>query len=358
MQSPPEGEGVFRLDLGINKVAYDRTMKSLDCLVDSTLDPAFLSVLLEKEVKHNNRIDPLPLELSASGLNDAQVAAARSIEEARVSLIQGPPGCGKTRLASALLKAAYRGKPLLAAADSHVAVDRLMAALLSAGVAAVRFGDSARITQRDLVPYSVEVLAQQRSSPEAWRSRLRALAGEVQALRRAGAGAGAAAAAPGAREEALQLAEERLRNELKRAADGEQVSYADAVQSVLDSAEVVCATLVGCGARDFEGRSFDLILLDEASQSTEPRSLIPISRLSPSGRLALVGDHQQLPPVCVSREAESAGLGLSLFSRLLQLPPLRPAALRVQYRMHPLIRQWPSEAFYRGTLVDGESVVG
>ncbi|CAK0896964.1 unnamed protein product, partial [Prorocentrum cordatum] len=138
----------------------------------------------------------------------------------------------------------------------------------------------------------------------------------------------------------------------------EKVSYADAVQSVLDSAEVVCATLVGCGARDFEGRSFDLILLDEASQSTEPRSLIPISRLSPSGRLALVGDHQQLPPVCVSREAESAGLGLSLFSRLLQLPPLRPAALRVQYRMHPLIRQWPSEAFYRGTLVDGESVVG
>ena len=31
--------------------------------------------------------------------------------------------------------------------------------------------------------------------------------------------------------------------------------------------------------------------------------------------------------------------------------------LETQYRMHPLIRQWPSEAFYHGRLVDGPSAV-
>lgn len=77
---------------------------------------------------------------------------------------------------------------------------------------------------------------------------------------------------------------------------------------------------------------FPVVFLDEASMSTEPASLIPLMKgvsclmLShcPSGdeffcqsqHVALIGDHKQLPPVIASREAQSNGLGISLFERL------------------------------------------
>lgn len=65
--------------------------------------------------------------------------------------------------------------------------------------------------------------------------------------------------------------------------------------------------------------------------STEPASLIPlmkgVSCLMPSTaplvlnrlqsqHVALIGDHKQLPPVIKSQEAQSNGLGISLFERL------------------------------------------
>lgn len=46
----------------------------------------------------------------------------------------------------------------------------------------------------------------------------------------------------------------------------------------------------------------------------EPASLVPL--MKGSQHLALIGDHKQLPPVITSREAESKGLGISLFERL------------------------------------------
>jgi superfamily I DNA and/or RNA helicase len=37
---------------------------------------------------------------------------------------------------------------------------------------------------------------------------------------------------------------------------------------------------------------------------------------SQSQHLALIGDHKQLPPVIISREAKEGGLNISLFERL------------------------------------------
>ena len=51
-----------------------------------------------------------------------------------------------------------------------------------------------------------------------------------------------------------------------------------------------------------------------ALQATEPAVCVPISRGPRT--VALFGDHKQLPPTVISREAELAGLGVSLFDRL------------------------------------------
>jgi hypothetical protein len=66
----------------------------------------------------------------------------------------------------------------------------------------------------------------------------------------------------------------------------------------------------------------------------------------------LVGDPQQLPATVRSAKGRELDLERSLFERLQRAGcPVR--MLSVQYRMHPAIRQFPSDHFYAGRLEDG-----
>ena len=56
------------------------------------------------------------------------------------------------------------------------------------------------------------------------------------------------------------------------------------------------------------------MLIDEATQASEPSALVPIIR--GCRQLILVGDHKQLPPTVISEKAEKGGLNQSLFERL------------------------------------------
>jgi regulator of nonsense transcripts 1 len=69
-------------------------------------------------------------------------------------------------------------------------------------------------------------------------------------------------------------------------------------------------------------------------------------------QVVLVGDHCQLGPVVMDKAAARAGLGQSLFERLVLLGA-RPHRLQVQYRMHPALSEFPSDAFYEGSLQNG-----
>ena len=67
---------------------------------------------------------------------------------------------------------------------------------------------------------------------------------------------------------------------------------------ILDRAQVLCCTCIGVGHRLLEGRKFTRVLLDEATQATEPASLVPLVR--GARQIVLVGDHRQLPPTVIS----------------------------------------------------------
>ena len=69
-------------------------------------------------------------------------------------------------------------------------------------------------------------------------------------------------------------------------------------------------------------------------------------------QVVLVGDHQQLGPVVMSKRAAKAGLNQSLFERLVILGVV-PVRLQVQYRMHPALSEFPSNMFYEGSLQNG-----
>jgi regulator of nonsense transcripts 1 len=98
--------------------------------------------------------------------------------------------------------------------------------------------------------------------------------------------------------------------------------------------------------------TFDRVLVDEATQATEPAVLVPLMR--GCRQLVLVGDHCQLPPTVLSTRAEEEGHGVPLFSRMVACG-VPPFMLDTQYRMHPRIAMFPSDLFYGGLLKNGVS---
>jgi hypothetical protein len=123
-----------------------------------------------------------------------------------------------------------------------------------------------------------------------------------------------------------------------------------AINGVLRRAEVICATCAGAGSDILERFSFEACLIDEATQATEPATVVPLTK--GCRQIVLIGDQKQLPPTIISRDADAAGLGTSLFERMLARG-IRAFMLKVQYRMHPAIANFPSKAFYKGELLSG-----
>ncbi|EMA68611.1 AAA domain-containing protein [Halorubrum distributum] len=111
----------------------------------------------------------------------------------------------------------------------------------------------------------------------------------------------------------------------------------------LRDAPVVAATTAACGSRVMRECEFDVALVDEASQLTEPGTHAAINR---ADRFVLVGDHEQLPPVV---RAEN-DLQTSLFQRLIERYPDASVMLDRQYRMSQRIQAFASAEFYDGAL--------
>ena len=120
---------------------------------------------------------------------------------------------------------------------------------------------------------------------------------------------------------------------------------------ILADADVICATLSGSGHDYLANFDFETVIIDEAAQSVEISSLIPLKYNCQ--RCIMVGDPNQLPPTVKSREATNAGYNKSLFVRLHAAAPEATHLLSIQYRMHPDISSFPSKAFYESRLCDG-----
>ena len=77
----------------------------------------------------------------------------------------------------------------------------------------------------------------------------------------------------------------------------------------------MAATCAGAGDESrLHQQIFRLVVIDEATQATEPSTLIPLMRGAES--VVMAGDPRQLPPTVISRGAEEAGLQVTLFDRL------------------------------------------
>lgn len=122
---------------------------------------------------------------------------------------------------------------------------------------------------------------------------------------------------------------------------------------ILEEANIVCTTLSFSGSSAFTRltRKFDVVVIDEAAQAVEPSTLVPLAH-GGAKQVYLVGDPVQLPATVMSQRALGQGYSESLFKRL-QTAGYPVHMLDTQYRMHPIIREFPSTNFYGGNLKDG-----
>ncbi|NXD75034.1 SETX helicase, partial [Halcyon senegalensis] len=134
---------------------------------------------------------------------------------------------------------------------------------------------------------------------------------------------------------------------------------------IILEADIICCTLSASGGCLLESTflrkgvdPFSCVIVDEAGQSCEVETLIPL--IHRCNKLVLVGDPRQLPPTVKSVKAQEYGYDQSLMARLhrhleeqVQATVFRSlpvVQLTVQYRMHPDICLFPSNYVYGRTL--------
>ena len=123
---------------------------------------------------------------------------------------------------------------------------------------------------------------------------------------------------------------------------------------ILNTTHIVLTTLGTSGCLALEAsRKFEVVVVDEAAQSVEPATLVPLQL--GSSHAILVGDPQQLPATIFSVSGRTTKYDRSLFQRLEEAGH-EVHLLNTQYRMHPQISKFPRNIFYGGYLKDGSNV--
>ncbi|KAI5285833.1 DEAD-box type RNA helicase [Ascosphaera aggregata] len=340
-------------------------------------------------------------------LNGAQAKAVKSaLDNDAFTLIQGPPGSGKTKTICALVgallsptlgqaggavrisgadfKPATRttaAKKLLICAPSNAAVDELVMRLKAGGktlngrdhpLNVVRLGRSDAINANVLDVTLDELIAQKMGGQnrkttddpfalveehKATNARFTEVRQQIEQIRSQGQ-----STPPELQREfdilkqsraQLSMSIDSARENKEKALRDEQVDRRRVQQEIINNAHVICATLSGSGHEMFQTLSieFETVIIDEAAQSIELSALIPLKY--GCSKCILVGDPKQLPPTVLSREAARFQYEQSLFVRMQANHPKDVHLLDTQYRMHPDISSFPSSAFYDGRLKNG-----
>ena len=283
----------------------------------------------------NSAIDTPPSDWIAPNLeplNDSQLHALKQALKSNIALIQGPPGTGKTQSSAvfvwklnSLLKNRGNKSKILVTSNSNVAVDNLLERIHKTGLRVIKVAsklrESIKSSSQTVHDNSLHVLLKKFVHENHKKmSDLFDMKYEYDE----------------------QLEEKRFK-ELMDVVN-------PTIRKILNEADVICCTNIVSADPRLKGFIFPYVLIDEASQLTEPETLLPA--LKGCRQLVLVGDQMQLGPMTKCRRTQAAGFTRSLMIRLIHLG-IQPSLLQYQYRMHPSISEFPGLFFYNDQLLNG-----
>ena len=258
-----------------------------------------------------------------------------SPETRPVCLVHGPFGSGKSQLMVAMLhlilklrhtEGGLSNARVMVSSHTNIAVDRVCLGLIESGVTDFLRVGALRKIHVDLLGRSLH--ASESKTHASALSELKDMAKGAQGRLLT--------------KLKLEIAE------VERGADRQR-------KKLLKTCPIVGVTCVSTSLEALQGQTFDVLLLDEASQLTEPLSLAPAIR-SRCKYLIAAGDPNQLPPVVCSpdhvRGDRLNSLVRPMFVRLVGLGH-EPYLLKTQYRCHPDISEVCNRFFYGSQLEDG-----
>jgi len=354
-----------RIDLYANDITFKRWLENLENLRESGRK-ALEFYLGMRGPEEGEEVEFTPFDRS---LNASQrKAVAKALGSPDFFLIHGPFGTGKTRtLVELIRQEVERGNKVLATAESNVAVDNIVNRLSEAGINVVRVGHPSRVSKRlhsttlaylmtqhelygelrDLLN-TAQALAEKRDTYTKPAPKYRRGLTDREIIRLAAKGTGTRGVpARLIREMAEWL---KLNEGVQRAFDDARKLEERIAREVIMDADVVLATNSSAGLEVVDYGSYDVAIIDEATQATIPSVLIPINR---AGRFVLAGDHT---PTILSEKARE--LSNTLFESLIERYPRKGEMLTVQYRMNERLMEFPSREFYDGRIKADESVRG
>lgn len=338
---PPDfvHEGRVRIDVVDNDVTWQRLTGAVAAVAarEKGAQRRLREVLLGERRPQFER--PPAFEPSRPLNPEQREAVAFALSAEDFALVHGPPGTGKSHvLAEVAVQAARGGARILCTAASNAAVDHLLELCAGAGLKVVRVGHPARVAPH-LLEHTLDELVEAHPDRAVARElfdEAYALMGYARRQREQGRSRERFANARAARSDARAMLDEARALERK------------ATAAALEGAQVVCATLTTALGTRLSNLAFDLALVDEATQATEPATYAAFLR---APKVVLAGDPHQLSPTVLSREAESGGLGRSLFERLLSLHGEDTRRLlKEQHRMPEALMRFPSREVYGGAL--------
>ncbi|XP_063368621.1 DNA replication ATP-dependent helicase/nuclease DNA2 [Cydia amplana] len=119
----------------------------------------------------------------------------------------------------------------------------------------------------------------------------------------------------------------------------------DQLEQLYNSMAMVGVTCLGAAHAMLARTTFDICIVDEATQVLQCTVLRP---LFAANRFVLVGDPEQLPPVVRSRAARRLGMEESLFHRL--MTDEATSTLQLQYRMNQALADLANKVAYNDRL--------
>jgi len=368
---PIDKKCLYRIDLAANDITYKRMESAMEKFYEN-VGPGRRT--REKIFKKENRWARFSKKITEPEyLNESQKKAWEiGLKTAEISFIHGPPGTGKTTVAThiACSAANERKDHVLICAPSNTAIDNIAFKLLEfKNKKFLRIGHPARMDQ-ELEKYSLDYKLANTEDRQIIKLRTEAklAAQELQEIKHPGRSlirglsdeeiislGKRKANTRGLRKNQIKILQNWVYSKKKNNSKFEKLHEEEDKfkDKKIKEARIVLATCSTCGSEVLENHNFDLCILDEASQAPVPLALIPMLI---SGKTILVGDGKQLSPVVKNREAIKLGLKNTLFEHVEKEKPSNGKMLKIQYRMRDKILSFPNSKWYKNKIKSAEKV--
>ena len=363
---------LYRIDLAANDITYKR----MENAINKFYEPQGIGRRTRDKIfKKENRWGRIPKSIKKPEyLNQSQLKAWEiGLKTREISFIHGPPGTGKTTVATHIANSASNDRKdnILICAPSNTAIDNIAFKLLEMkNNKFLRIGHPARMAEglekycldyklentkdRKIVKLRTEAILAAQELGELkhpGRSLIRGQTDEeIMSLSKKGSNN------RGLRKNQIKVLQNWVRSKKKNSSIFENLKEEENrfKEKKIKETKIILATCSTGGSEILENHNFDLCILDEASQAPIPLALITMLI---SARMILVGDSNQLSPIVKNRKAINLGLKDTLFEYIQKEKPQNGTMLKTQYRMREKILSFPNEQWYGGKIKSDKKVL-